>query len=44
MTVTKTCKTCAETRPLDQFHKGSKGDGGVIAHCAGCWNPKERAR
>lgn len=35
---TKTCKTCNETKTIDQFGKMPTGKFGVKAHCKPCYN------
>jgi hypothetical protein len=37
---TKTCKTCNETKTIDQFGIQRTGKYGVKAHCKSCYNVK----
>lgn len=41
---TKHCPHCMLTKPLDQFHKDSKGKDGHSARCGECRNARKRVK
>lgn len=41
---TKTCTTCGETKPLDDFHRHAKSPQGRRSSCKNCVRAYDRAR
>lgn len=42
--MTKVCARCREAKPLDGFHRQSKGPGGRHSYCKPCYNAAYRGR
>ncbi len=41
-TITKTCKTCSQTKPETDFYIQYKNTGTRFAHCKKCQNQKRK--